>query len=499
MIQRTTLLIIAMGFAGVVFLPITKNYFREDDFLNLFRIANDPPASFLLHVHGGHLLVVRNLLFYLFERAFGTQPEGYFWLVWMTHLANVALFFAVARALTTSALVACFGAVLWGTYPVHAGSLGWYSVYGQVVAATFLLLVLRGLSRVHAQGRPPGRGTLAGWYALLLGASACFGTGLGVALAFPAALLLLLPAWPGRLRTALAFFSLLVVVPGLYFLLRAAARLAGAPHDTEVSAALVAGLSQSIGILSLLVHLAGFGLTSLVLGVLRSPRSLVAPGFLASLLALVFLFSSRAPRRRLLACALLALGTYGIIAAARVDYYERFAIDAWVAARTARYHYLGSVPLALMLCVAVGRAGEALQLCPAHARLLLLAWLAATAFLHARFGREIDHHDTARAEVDRTLGAIRAAVESQPPGRPVYIANRPFRHVGWLVDRERFPGWAAVFVIFFPDDVVDGRRVYFVEPDRDAAAAARSRRGTRIASLVVATPGTPAGRTPSGR
>ena len=28
-----------------------------------------------------------------------------------------------------------------------------------------------------------------------------------------------------------------------------------------------------------------------------------------------------------------------------------------------------------------------------------------------------------------------------------------------------FPGWAGIFTIYYPDNIVDGKRVVFVEPD----------------------------------
>ena len=49
--------------------------------------------------------------------------------------------------------------------------------------------------------------------------------------------------------------------------------------------------------------------------------------------------------------------------------------------------------------------------------------------------------------------------------------------------RDITPGQAAIFVIFFPSNTVDGKRVYFVERDADVVASAE--KGTRISSLLV--------------
>jgi hypothetical protein len=46
-----------------------------------------------------------------------------------------------------------------------------------------------------------------------------------------------------------------------------------------------------------------------------------------------------------------------------------------------------------------------------------------------------------------------------------------------------FPGWAAAFTVFFPSNVVEGRRVFFVEADADVRNAAKD--GKRTSTLIV--------------
>jgi hypothetical protein len=74
--------------------------------------------------------------------------------------------------------------------------------------------------------------------------------------------------------------------------------------------------------------------------------------------------------------------------------------------------------------------------------------------------------------------AIHEAVAAAPPGTTVTIQNRPFH--GAILLRS-FPGWAGLFVIEFPTNVVDGRPVRFVARDDDAPA---QQRGGRIAALL---------------
>src|SRR6185295_2769935 len=94
---------------------------------------------FLLVGQGGHALVTSNAVFYLLHRLFGIDPQPYFVFVLFTHLLNVGLLFCAIRLLTQSARLACFGSALWGISPIHDGTIGWLSVYGQVIVAAVLL------------------------------------------------------------------------------------------------------------------------------------------------------------------------------------------------------------------------------------------------------------------------------------------------------------------------------------------------------------------------
>ena len=94
-------------------MPITGYYFYQDDFLFLYRVVNSSWPELLLAPHGGHLLIARNAIFWLFHTLFATAAGWYFSSVLLTHLLNVYLLFAVVRAQTGSPGLACFGAALW--------------------------------------------------------------------------------------------------------------------------------------------------------------------------------------------------------------------------------------------------------------------------------------------------------------------------------------------------------------------------------------------------
>src|SRR5206468_7890711 len=97
---------------------------------------------FVWQMFFGHLLIVRNTVFALHHAVFGVNPVGYFASVLGNHLLNVLMLFELIRRLTGSAAFGCAGATLWGATPTNEGTLGWYLVYGQVIATTGMLATL---------------------------------------------------------------------------------------------------------------------------------------------------------------------------------------------------------------------------------------------------------------------------------------------------------------------------------------------------------------------
>lgn len=476
--------LIAIVAAAFVYHPITRNYFYGDDFLNLYRIENAGVLEYLLTPHGGHALVVRNALFYLCARAFGTEPAPYFSVVLVTHLLNVSLLFLVIRRLTDSARLACFGTVLWGTSPIHEGALGWYSVYGHVVTATALLLALALITRRAAT---PSRGVLRTCYGLALLAVMSFGVGIGLAMALPFAVAWLAPALPGQAKRRMPLMSLFVVAPLLYlglFWLNGLWFSEGLETPgilTKVALQLWASIPSN------LLHLIAYGLVRLVLGFAFDPALYADWMSYAVIGGLTFwglIVAWRSPgqiRRALAACTALALGCYGMIILGRVAFFNAYSTS--VMAIQPRYHYAGLIPLTIVLCLLLNHFGTARPLGPMVKTVLLLAWLGLNAVVYNRLGFPIDHHREAKEQTRDVLATIQSRIDAQSPGEDVYIPNRSFIAFRGLAPPTHFPGWAAVFVIFYPDNTVDGRRVYFADKNLDVIDA--SAKGKRTAGLLV--------------
>ena len=483
-IAEMVLWLIPLALSAVVYFPITQNYFFADDFVHLFRMENEGLLAYLMIPRGGHLLATFNAIFYASHALFGTHAEAYYWLPLFVHLLNVALLFSVIRSFTRSARLACFGAALWGVSPMNEGALGWFSVFGQALVATVLLYLLAQLARI-ADGRPVHRYAPALWCVLLLGACTSFGVGIGVTLVFPLVAFLLLPPSPTRTRAVRIFAALAVAVPGIYFGLSRLSFILYQPRTPP----LIISWSVTTN-LAMLAHLVGWGSTTLLLG--QATSRLVYPGIGAFAIIAVFaaaalgtLIAAPPPvKRRLLACVVLCFGCYAMIVAGRAAFFANGAQPLMFVTPT-RYHYAAPIPLAIALCVILAYFDT---LAPLHAGVknaLLAGWVALVGGSYLLLGKPIDHHLAARRETERTVATIRAAIDAAGPHQAVHIRSQKFQGVGpiFVTRQDIFPGWAGVFVIFFPDNVVDDKPVFFETSDRDVLEAAQA--GRRTATLLV--------------
>src|SRR5690349_17892616 len=87
------LLLVPVAVAAVVYAPVLRNYFVQDDFLNFYHIRNYGLVRFLLTVHGGHSLVTRNFIWWVLYELAGMRPQVFFATMLATHLAVVGLLF----------------------------------------------------------------------------------------------------------------------------------------------------------------------------------------------------------------------------------------------------------------------------------------------------------------------------------------------------------------------------------------------------------------------
>jgi hypothetical protein len=483
-------LLIAVGASLVVYSPLLQNYFTSDDFLNLYRIINCSFWEYVLTPHGGHTLVARNLVFYLCYLAFGIEPEGYFWLVLLTHAANVALLFLVLRRMTGSTRLACFGATLWGTSPVHDGALGWYAVYGHVMATTALLLILRWLLEIDCTRPDEPRRTMRACYIAALIGTMCFGVGIAIAMVLPIVVVLLAPSLRASARWRIPLWSLPLAVPMLYVGLFAVnGFFFGEGVETP---ALVVKFVVDLWklIVPNTIHLMSYGVVRLLTSFSFDPSwltsaatSYLALGIFSAVALIIAATGYNDIRRAMAASALLGLACYAVIAIGRVALFQ--ALTNLMLAIQPRYHYAGLVPLTFLLCLVLASAGRWRRIPPLLKTGALVGALALIGTAYAYSDFQVDHHHDARAQVDELMATVMSKVEAAQIGDNVYVPNRSFGGF-FAVSPTVFPGLAGIFAIYHPTNEIEGRHVYFVDKRLGVLVAAA--RGRRSSSLLVASP-----------
>jgi hypothetical protein len=477
------LLALPLLISAVVYCPILVNYFWGDDFTHLWEIADWGFVPFLVKLHGGHVYLLRNLVFYATYQLFGFDPQPYFACVLATHLVNVLLLVLLLTELEASPTVAVFGAALWGILPVHEGTLGWYSAYGQVLSATALLWFLREVVRA---AKVPARLTssrVVGWCAVLLAGAVCHGTGLIVTLVAGLVAFLLLPRSASRSRTVAILCAFVVVTPLLYAgCMWLDARLAGGSGRLNLLPANLRRAAPLIGEAWVRL-LENASASTLLPHVCVGQPGWWPCGALAVAFAVavaVTMVGAAGLRRQLVAWLILLLAVYATIAVTRAPIAWFFRLTLPQVAAGARFHYLGTLPVVLMLSGLLAQ-GRRIAVRPAWlGPALLMSWIGVVigTWLTAP---GIDHHDAARLEAVAVIERINTRIDGAPPDGTVYLTNETFAGV----DRRTFPGSVALYVITQPSNVVRGRRVYFREPDPAVLVAARARPGRRTPMLLV--------------
>jgi len=487
------LALVPLALTAWVYYPLTRVYFWGDDFLHLSRIAAGRELTFILAPFGGHNLHLRNLAFVASWHLFGLHAAAWYWTVLLTHLLNVWLLFGVLASFTGGVWLACLGAALWGMCPLDVGTLGVYSVYGHAMATTVLLVVLDGLARRSAAAPEPLPGRTAGlWYVLLLAGTICFGTGIGVALVFPLVLFLLLPeAWRQR-GVRLAYLALPAVTLGAYFGLKRLYALLEPLSMAEVLHEYMATHGLRLAP-AMLVHLLGFAISGSLLGCFFRPEQYpAARDWLALLvfavgLGLIAWRGDARTQKTGLAMVALTLGAYAVIAVGRAYVFTSLHRSPAQTAAYLRYHYLGTVPIVVLVCLMLQQVGRIGPLSLVPRSVALAAGLGLLVAGYLRSAPWIDEHAASRAWVEGATREIAEAVAAAPPGTTVYLENgaAPAWAVGIFLENA-FPGRAGVFSLLSPaSDEMDGRHVRFIERDPNILAYWAERPGEPIARVIV--------------
>jgi hypothetical protein len=495
--------------------PAAGSYFRGDDFAHLYEIENHGWLEFLLRPQGAHSLIVSYSLLATCWELFGMRAEAWYTLPLAIHLANTALLYRLLLCESTgpspSRFLAAGIALWWGVCPIHQGTLGWLSASCQATGTLWLLLLFGRLSRLRGLSSPSPMRERLWWCVLALCAAASFGTALAVAaVAGPIAMLLLWDVAPDVRRPAIRTLAvLLLVIPILYFVqLLVFSQVWPDPIGAEVLEAHGQSLQlqQLPSSLTMLFRLVAYAVTATLMGgavamggkgALYGPWAGTPPDAVGSVvlvaaasvlvLGIIAAWRVSAARGRIAAVILSILACYAPIALARAYFYEMMTMNPWLSAGVPRYHYLGTLLVAWLLFVTIDalwrNRSQRIAGLASFATIVLLALgfqAPASDAVRSTLGFK-----NARARVEAFRGELERVALERPAGAIVAVENRVFPSAGWKMDRYTYPGMAALFMVMYPVDEIEGRRIVFVDESDGARALVRARPESRIARLLV--------------
>lgn len=459
--------------SAIAYAGLRRTFFHGDDFLHLYHLANGELIQQLVTPFGGHLVTSWQAVQAVFYAAFGMDATRWGLAVLLTHVLNVALLWNVAYRLTNAPRLAAVVATVWGTASVLEDALGWFSVYGQVMATTCILLTL---GSVAQQATIPGLvpwWRLIAWCVLQLVAGTSFAIGTAVALAFPVAALLLLPSDRLDWKRRLALLGVPAVLGATWIGLVLPGFVAMGLNTPSAAGNMVLLTAPAF-----FGHLLEIGSASFALAPFTRdpiyPGSVAFTAAIATLLVVLAGFVTN-PRdaRRLGAVVLLILVAYAAIAVGRGPMYAIFRQRGDVTGiMFGRYHYLATALIGLAVAlVAAPRAAVV----PRHLRTGVLRAGAVAVWIGlVLVPLRLDHHDDTRRDTLAALAVIQAHANAVPPGGVARIPNKRFRPDGFVPgferDMRRYPGLAALYLTWHPTPWLNGRRVLFAVDDPDVLA-----------------------------
>jgi hypothetical protein len=469
-----------------------------DDFIHLYNVSNLPFLDAIRIPMGGHLLYSFTTVVWLVKRVFGVAPSVFLLLALLLHLASVRLLFEIIFRLTARQNLAAFGACLWGMSPYAAASLDWISVHGHVYATAAILWVLFDIVRHSQKKTALANVVLLRHVVLLLVAATSFGMGLASAVIFAPAIALWNPLPEQRYRLLVAYGLAALAVAALYFYTMIM-QGEGPDNLAQKTGLLRHGLDNFPAILRALAELLSIGSSGLLLGPLAAGKfSLVtaanlpvfaaafAVGVALPLLIAGCMLSNPKERRQIFALLLLPCAAYGLVAIARTGLILPYQMSA------PRLHYLVPAVFAIVLCLVLARIIDRLpKRVLRYGRIALMSWLGLMILPYTMGPVEAVPENVIEGQnkqYKEAMLAIKTAIETSTERDKAVIVNKSFQVFPWAFTPKIFPGIAAVFVMNYPSNVVDGKHVYFLEKSEKIVQKGKALTGSRISELLVYEP-----------
>jgi len=478
----------------IVNFQLLSTFFWADDFLFFYQISNWNPLAFIFSNIGGHLFIFRNLIFYYMFKLFGLNSVAYFSIVLLTHLGSAYILYKIIHLLTDKPSIAAAGMIIWGICPVSYATLAWYSAYGQILVGFFFLLFLYDLLRMEKGKILFSISIAIRWSIYIFVMAASFGTGLAIACLVPVAIVIILWKNDQKWKIAAAMLPVIVVILLLFIFKDSIYYYFSGEVQNTKPVALGIALSNYKIILEMFIRMCAYGIYCMAAFPLLFVSSTikyktVLVSFPVVVLFLVLFFRSKEYKRYYAVLSIFFLGLIGMTAYARAQAYYVFNIPISSVSTTPRYFY---VILFIVVIMLILMADELLDIFPKISKIIvpfILIVIALSIYPSIDLAKIIGITNTSvneRKLYYNTVTDIEKTIRAYPAGSSVFIDNKMNDKISIFYPSDTdFPGKAAIFSIKYPNNTVEGRRVYFVENDCHVADKNIEKKKWRISSLIV--------------
>jgi len=493
---KRLMLVLSLAVVLIVNFQLLSTFFFSDDFIHFYRISNWHPLEFIFSNIGGHLFIFRNLIIYCMFKLFGLNSVAYFLTVLLTHLGSSYILYKIIYLLTDKPSLAAAGMLIWGICPVNYATLSWYAAYGQVIIGFFFLLFLYDLLRIEKGKILFSMNIVIRWSIYLFLMAASYGTGLAIACLSPIAIVIIL--WENNKKWKIAASMLPVIAlilllfifkDSIYYFLSGEVQ-----HSNPV--ALGVALNYYKLILKMFIGMWAYGIYCMAafpmlffFSPMKYPTAAIFISIPVVILFIVLFFRSKEYRRHYAVLSIFFLGLIGLTAYGRAPICEILNISINFCSVQSRYYYVIFIIIILILA---SMADELLDIFPKIAKVIVpivLIVIAISIYPSIDLAKRIDFTNTsvkAKEIYYNTITDIERTIRAYPEGSAVFIDNKMNDPIPLFLPSDTdFPGKAAIFSIKYPNNTVEGRRVYFIEKDCRVADKNIEKKKWRISSLLV--------------
>lgn len=391
--------------------------------------------------------------------------------------------------------------MIWGIHPGNFSSLAYFPSYGQILTALLFLLFLYDVIRIEKGEISYSKITAIRWsfYAFLMATS--YGTGLAIACLSPLIIVIILWSADQKWKMAASMLPVIAVILVLFILKDSIYHYFSGEvyHSTPI--ALDVALRHYKVILEMFIRMCAFGIYTMAAFPMvlltyqpsSAPQYPLVVFFISIPVTILFLavifFRSKEYKRHYLVLGMIFLGLTGLHAYGRAVVYQFLGIPVSVASMTFRYYYVVYILIVLILSL---MTNDLLNLFPKIRKVtvaVVLSVAVISIYPSMNLAKIIDPVNSASEEKNlyhETLNDIQKTIRAHPAGSSVSIDNAMKNHFSiFLPSDTDFPGKAAVFAIRYPNNTVEGRRVYFIETDCRVAQANLAKKNWRISSLII--------------